>query len=149
MLNLTGCSLSFERKNYLTEKSNDINLEIIKNYSKAISRDPSNSFFYFERARAKEDYGDFEGAIEDYNNSFKINQDLKAIFYRANSKYKYGDFEGAIIDYEKLNLFEKNKDQIFYNLASAQLLHFDYQKAINIQLQIKLFNISIDINYDY
>ena len=131
MLNLTGCSLYFGRKNYLTEKRNNINLEIIKNFSKAISRDPNNSTFYLERGRAKNEYGDFKGAIKDFNKSFKISPELRVIFYRANSKYKYGDFKGAIKDYEKLNFFEKYRDQIFYNLASAQLTNFDYQNSIN------------------
>ena len=132
LLNLTGCSLSFGRKNSIEDKSNNsINLEIIKNYSKAISREPNNFFFYLERGRAKHEYGDFKGAIKDFNYSFKINPDLKVIFYRANSKYEYGDFKGAIKDYENLNIFEDYKDQVFYNLASAQLLNFDYQNAIN------------------
>ena len=97
LINLTGCSFSFGQKNSLIKKSNNINLEIIKNYSKAISKDPNNFTFYLERGRAKHEYGDFKGAIKDYEN---------------------------------LNIFEEYKDQIFYNLASAQLLNFDYQNAI-------------------
>ena len=117
MLNLTGCSLYFGQESYLTEKRKNINLEIIKNFSKAILRDPNNPTFYLERGRAKNEYGDFKGAIKDFNKSFKISPELKIIFYKANSKYKYGDFKGAIKDYENLNFFEEYKDQIFYNLA--------------------------------
>ena len=89
----------------MADKSDDniSNIEIIKNYSKEILREPNNFFFYLERGRAKYEYGDFKGAIKDYNNSFKIKPDLKVIFYKANSKFKYGDFKGAIKDYEKLN----------------------------------------------
>ena len=72
LLNLTGCYVSFGRKNSSTDKSNNINLEIIKNYSKAISREPNNFFFYLERGRAKNEYGDFKGAIKDFNHSYKI-----------------------------------------------------------------------------
>ena len=86
-------------------KSNNIKLEIIKNFSRAISRHPNNYFFYLERGRAKDEYGDFKGAIEDFNKTFKINPDQRVIFFRANSKYKYGDFKGAIKDYENLNFF--------------------------------------------
>ena len=93
-LKLSGCSKKFVRKNTINEKSNNINLEIIKNYSKAISREPNNFFFYLERGRAKHEYGDFKGAIRDFNYSFKIKPDLKVIFYKANSKFKYGDFKG-------------------------------------------------------
>ena len=108
LLNLTSCSLSFGRKDSLREKSNNINLEIVNNYSKAILREPNNFFFYLERGRAKHEYGDFKGAIKDFNSSFKIKPDLKVIFYKANSKFKYGDYKGAIKDYEKLNFFNEN-----------------------------------------
>jgi len=48
LLNITSCSLFFERKNSLTDKSNNnINLEIVKNYSEAISREPNNFFYKF------------------------------------------------------------------------------------------------------
>ena len=67
LFNLTGCSLSFGQKKSLTEITNNniINLEIIKNYSRAISREPNNFFFYLERGRAKHEFGDFKGAIRD------------------------------------------------------------------------------------
>ena len=126
-LTLTGCSLSYGRKNSLTVKNNNFNLEIIQNYSKAISRDPNNFNFYLERGKAKHEYGDYKGAIKDFNNSFKIKQDLKVNFYKANSKYKYGKYKGAIKHYENLNVLEEYEDEIFYNLASAQLLNFDYR----------------------
>ena len=82
LLNLTGCSLSNGWKNSFKDNSNNINLEIIANYSKAISRDPNNSFFYFERGKAKHEYGDFNGAIKDFDYSFKINPDPIVIFIR-------------------------------------------------------------------
>ena len=97
-LTLTVCSLSYGRKNLLTFKNNNFNLEVIQNYSKAISRDPNNFNFYLERGKAKHEYGDYKGAIKDYEN---------------------------------LNVLEEYKDEIFYNLASAQLLNFDHQKAIH------------------
>ena len=81
-LNLTGCSYSFDLKKSLQNKSNNINREIIENYSKAISRDPNNFFFYLERGKAKHDYGDFKGAINDFNQSFKINPNLEVTFLR-------------------------------------------------------------------
>ena len=85
-LNLTGCSYSFNWGNSLRDKSNNFNQEIIRNYSKGISRDPNNSFFYLERGKANHDYGDFKGEITDFNYSFKINPNLEVIFFRANSK---------------------------------------------------------------
>ena len=128
---ISGCSFLYEGKNGYKEKNNKINKEIINNYSKAILKDPNNSFFFLERGKSKHEYGDFIGAIRDFNNSFKINPDIKVIFYRGNSKFYYGDFKGAIKDYEKLNFLKNFNDQIFYNTASAQLITFKYQDAIN------------------
>ena len=139
-LNLTGCSLTFGLKNSFPKKYDELNHEIIENFSRAISRDPNNFFFYLERGKAKHENGDFKGAIKDFNYSFKINPDLRAIFHKANSKYKYGDFEGAIKDYENLSVFEEYKDQIFYNIASAQLINLDLQDSIN--------NFTKSIEYD-
>ena len=96
MFNLTGCSLLPGHRNSLIKYRNNINIEIIKNYSKAISRDPYNFLFYLERGRAKDEYGDFIGAINDFNYAFKINPDYRILFHRANTKYKYGDFNGAV-----------------------------------------------------
>ena len=58
--------------------------------------------FYFERGIAKHDYGDYFGAIKDFNDSLRLNPNPKVIFNRANSKYALGDYKGAIKDYEKL-----------------------------------------------
>ena len=60
LLNLVGCSkrfklkiwdLFFSKNSSTNKKNNNINSEIIKNYSKAISREPNNFFFYLERGR--------------------------------------------------------------------------------------------------
>ena len=37
---------------------------------KCLKRDPNNYFFYLERGRAKDEYGDFKGAIEDLQKAF-------------------------------------------------------------------------------
>ena len=106
LFNISGCSFSYQGRNSLKVKNNNINREIIENYSKAILKDPKNSYFFLERGRTKHEYGDFVGAIKDFNNSFKINPDIKVIFFRGNSKFYYGDFIGAIKDYEKLKFLK-------------------------------------------
>ena len=83
---------------------------------------------------------DIEGAIDDFNNSLKINPDNELIFYLGNVKLEYGDFKGAILDYEKLTLIEDFKDEIFYNIAYAQAQNLNYEEAIN--------NYSKSIKYD-
>ena len=140
VLKISGCSFLYGDKNSLKEKTLNLNKEIIENYTKAISKDPNNPFFFLERGKAKHEYGDFIGAIKDFNYSYKIKPDLKVIFYRAKSRFSYRDFKGAIKDYEKLNFIKDFKDQIFYNIASAQIITFNYQDSIN--------NYSKSIKYD-
>ena len=101
-INVTGCFTTYKRENTLEKKYNNLNREIINNYSKAITKDPKNFYFYLERGKARQDYGDFKGAIDDFHNAFKINPDKKFLFYRANAKFDYGDYEGAIKDYKNL-----------------------------------------------
>ena len=97
-----GFSNFYKSQNSSKEKFNDINLEIIANYSNAILENPNNELFYLERGKAKYEYGDFLGAIKDFDNSFKINPNMKVLFYRANAKFDFGDHNGAIKDYEKI-----------------------------------------------
>ena len=103
----TGCFVLHENKN-LQKELNNLNREIISNFTIALLKDPDNFLFYLERGKAKHAYGDYIGAIQDFNNSFKINPDIKVIFHIANSKYAYGDHKGAISDYQKLILIFPN-----------------------------------------
>ena len=130
LITTSGCSHLNKREKSSKEKFNEINLEIIANYSKAISKDPNNELFYLERGKAKYEYGDFIGAIRDFDNSFKINSNIEILFFRANAKFDYGDHNGAIKDYEKVIFLDKLKDQVFYNIASSQLILGNYKSAI-------------------
>ena len=122
-INLTGCSTSYKGGNTLEKKYNNLNREIINNYSKAITKDPKNFYFYLERGKARQDYGDFKGAIDDFHNAFKINPDKRFLFFKANSKFDYGDYKGAIKDYKNLIYLKEFKEKVFYNLASSQLIN--------------------------
>ena len=110
-------------KNKTLKLSNNLNREIISNFSKAIKREPDNYLFYLERGIAKHNYGDYLGAIEDFNYSLKLNSNLKVIFHRANSKYTYGDHMGAIKDLK--NLISKNifQDQVFHHCQRQTCIH--------------------------
>ena len=98
----SGCSFLYENKDRTKRLNNKFNRELISNFSKALSKKPDDSLFYLERGKAKHDYGDYVGAINDFNDSLKLNPNPKVIFYRGNSKFAYGDYKGAIKDYEKL-----------------------------------------------
>ena len=101
-LSFTSCSTIYEEKNAIEKKYNNFNREIINNYTKAISKNPDNFFFYLERGKVKQDFGDFKGAIDDFNNAFRINPDKRFLLYRANAKFDFGDYDGAIKDYKNL-----------------------------------------------
>ena len=77
-LNFTSCSSSYEERKTLEKKHNNLNREIINNYSKAITKYPNNFNFYLERGKARQDFGDFRGAIDDFYNAFKINPDKRS-----------------------------------------------------------------------
>ena len=136
LITTSGCSHLNKREKSSKEKFNEINLEIIANYSKAISKDPNNELFYLERGKAKYEYGDFKGAIKDFDNSFKINYNMKILFYRANAKFDFGDHNGAIKDYGEILSLEKLKDQAYYNIASSQLILGKYKSAITNYLSL-------------
>ena len=128
---ISGCSFIYRSNSLSKEQSNKYNREIISNFSKAILKDPYNPLFYLERGMAKHDYGDYIGAINDFNISLGFKKDKKVIFNRANSKYAYGDHKGAIKDYKELILKRYFQDQVFYNIASSQLIILKYVNAID------------------
>ena len=122
----SSCSVFNEGEYSSKEISNKFNKEIIGNFSKAMSKNAENYLFYLERGRAKHDFGDYVGAIKDFNSSLSLNPDLKIIFDIANSKYSYGDYKGAIEDYKKLILNEDFKDEIFIRFLPFLLNSFKF-----------------------
>ncbi len=78
----------------------------IQNYTKAVEEtknkeNKAHALFY--RALAKEDIGDFKGALLDYNDSIKLSRKSPtAYFNRALIKEKLGDMQGAAEDYKKV-----------------------------------------------
>ena len=44
--------------------------ELIKSYSQEILKDPKNENLIFDRGIAKYEYGDYKGAINDFNKAF-------------------------------------------------------------------------------
>ena len=126
---VSGCYIFHKNKDHAKKIENNRNREIISNYSEALSKKPDNSLFFLERGIAKHDYGDYIGAIRDFNNSLRLNPNSKAIFNRANSKYAYGDYMGAIKDYEKFISGKIYQDQVFYNIANSQFILLNYKAA--------------------
>ncbi len=76
--------------------------ELINSYSQELLKDPKNEKLIFDRGIAKYEYGDYKGAINDFDKAFQISKDLGILYFRAITKVDYGDYDGALEDYEKL-----------------------------------------------
>ena len=71
-------------------------------YTQAITLEPDNLDYYFYRAIAKNDMGDYSGAIVDYSKIIVEEPDADTYFNRGNSRYSLKDLKGAKEDYASL-----------------------------------------------
>ncbi|WP_255014733.1 tetratricopeptide repeat-containing serine protease family protein [Cyanobium sp. BA20m-p-22] len=98
---------------------------------------------YFNRAYAKNDLGDKQGAIADYSQAIAINPQLaQAYNNRGNIKRDLGDKQGAIADYNQAIAINPQHFKAYYNRGNAkddlgdkQGAIADYNQAIAINPQ--------------
>jgi tetratricopeptide (TPR) repeat protein/tRNA A-37 threonylcarbamoyl transferase component Bud32 len=111
--------------------------------------DIQHANIYLDRAITKEESGDFEGAITDYNKSIELNPKLvRAYNGRGNAKEAKEDLDGALADYNKaIELNPKddeaynNKGDIEYEKGNLDESIDNYTKAIKYNPQsIKAYN---------
>ncbi|MBD0832436.1 tetratricopeptide repeat protein [Aestuariibaculum sediminum] len=115
----------------IREASRTTNLEErIKLYSEAIALEPDNLDAYFLRGLAKNDLGDFHGAIIDYSKIILSKPDPDTYFNRGNSRYALNDYFGAEQDYEKAFEMDSNFIDALYSLGCAQYELEKYEEAI-------------------
>lgn len=107
----------------------DLN-EKIKLLNQVISEEPNNLDAYFYRAMAKNDLGDYGGAIVDYSKIIVEEPGADTYFNRGNSKYSIKDFTGAKEDYAKAFMFDKNFIDALYSLACVKLDLGENESAI-------------------
>ena len=110
-------------------RETDLN-EKIKLYTEAISLEPNNLDFYFYRAIAKNDNGDYSGAIVDYSKIIVEEPDADTYFNRGNSRYSLKDFTGAKEDYAKAFMLDDKFIDALYSLACVKLDLEEYESAI-------------------
>lgn len=61
-----------------------------------------NAEAYYNRDVAKDELGDYQGAIQDYNEAIEINPKYAEAYYnRGVAKYNFGDNNGACLDWSK------------------------------------------------
>jgi len=120
-------------------KSEDPN-EKIELFTQVIDLEPKNLDAYFQRGLAKNDIGDFLGAILDYTKVIFYQPDADSYYNRGNSKFNLADYVGASEDYEKAIDMDPELWDAVYNLGLVKSYLEDYKAAIsNFDKLLKVF----------
>lgn len=110
-------------------RSTDLN-EKIGLLNQVIELEPKNLDAYFQRGLAKNDLGDYHGAIVDYSKIIVEQPDADTYYNRGNSRYSIKDFSGAKEDYAKAYILDKNFLDALYSLACVRYDLGEYERAI-------------------
>ncbi len=108
--------------------SEDLNKKI-ELFSQVIKLNPKNLDAYFYRAIAKDEKGDYTGAIVDYSKIIIEDPDADTYLNRGNSRFNIGDFEAAKLDYAKAYELDKNLINARYSLGCVKYDLGDYNGA--------------------
>ena len=112
----------FERNAKRLVKDNDIN-SLYRLSNDALSKDDKYGKAWFYRGYAKDEMGDYRGALTDLDKSIALNPDLMGAYLnRGFVKSKLGDKQGAIADYTVATRADKvdTKASAYNNRASAK-----------------------------
>lgn len=104
--------------------------EKIELLTKVIALEPKNFDAYFYRGIAKNELGDYFGAILDYTKIIIYKPDADTYYNRGNSKYSLEDFNGAKDDYENALKLDPQFFDALYNLACTKYFLEDYIGSI-------------------
>ena len=124
--------LSFGQANKIfrqANKSTDLK-EKIELYTQVIELEPKNLDAYFYRGIAKNDLGDYSGAIVDYSKIIVLQPDADTYYNRGNSRYSLKDFVGAKDDYQNAYKLDPNFIDALYSLGCVKYDLGDYEGAI-------------------
>ncbi len=96
---------------------------------------------FYERAAHKEKQGDKVGAIADYTQAIKLNnQNSDAYYKRANVHYDLGKYQQAIQDYTQAIQADSNNSKAYYNRGLAYSDIADIRSAIQDFAQVIQLN---------
>ncbi|WOD42326.1 tetratricopeptide repeat protein [Hwangdonia lutea] len=98
--------------------------------NQVIALEPKHFDAYFYRGIAKNNLGDYHGAILDYTKIIIYKPDADSYFNRGNSKYNLQDYLGAKIDYENALKLDPQFIDAQYNLANTKYYLEDYIGAV-------------------
>jgi tetratricopeptide (TPR) repeat protein len=120
----------------------------IKTYQTWASQLQKTALEYYRKGNARYDLGDYQGAIDDYNQALKLDpNNAKAYYNRGIARSDLGDNQGAIDDYTQAikldpnNAYAYNTNNAYaynnrgfarYNLGDKQGAIDDYTQAIKL-----------------
>jgi tetratricopeptide (TPR) repeat protein len=107
----------------------DLN-EKIELYTQIIELEPENLDAYFYRALAKNDLGDYSGAIVDYSKIIVLEPDADTYYNRGNSRYSLKDYDGAQEDYQSAFELDSNFLDALYSLGCVKYDIGDFEGSI-------------------
>ncbi|WP_370476967.1 tetratricopeptide repeat protein [Tamlana flava] len=110
-------------------RSTNLN-EKISLLTQVIEEEPKNLDAYFQRAIAKNDLGDYHGAIVDYSKIVVEEPDADTYYNRGNSRYSIKDLAGAKEDYAKAYMLDDKFIDALYSLACVNYDLGEYEKAL-------------------
>ena len=111
--------------------------------NKAIELSP-RAAFYLNQGIVRNDLGDKQGAIDDFNQAIKFNPNLALAYYnRGIVRYELGDKQGAIDDYTQAIKFNPNDANAYYNRGNVRYDLGDKPGAIDD------YTLAIKINPNY
>lgn len=125
-------SISFGQANKLFRQatnSTDLN-EKIDLYTQVIELEPKNLDAYFYRGLAKNDLGDYSGAIVDYSKIIVLEPDADTFYNRGNSRYSINDYAGAQEDYQSAFKLDSNFLDALYSLGCVKYDVGDFEGSI-------------------
>ncbi|WP_158844079.1 tetratricopeptide repeat protein [Algibacter sp. L1A34] len=116
-------------------KTEDLN-ERIELLTQVIALESDKLDAYFYRAIAKNELGDYSGAIIDYSKIIISQPDADSYFNRGNARYSLEDFEGAREDYKYATKMDPDFLDAIYSLGCANFDLGDYNEAIAVFNQL-------------
>ena len=126
---------------YLLHVSGKNPEDVISAYDRSIRLNPNNTVAYNNRANARGDLGQIEGAFSDYNEAIRLKPDNPRTYYnRGNTRVELGQLENAIIDYDKAIQIKpayadayNNRGVAKYKLGHLENAITDYNEAIRLK----------------
>jgi tetratricopeptide (TPR) repeat protein len=89
------------------------------------------SVIYNNRGTAYDDKGDYDHAIQDFNEAIHLNPNAESAYYGRGYAYKKkGDYDRAIQDFNEAIHLNPNFERAYYDRGNAYIDKEDYDRAI-------------------